>query len=196
MNRPTYIHPRYPIYVISKGRSDCCLTAKFLIKDDVPFKIVIEPQEFKDYVDVYGKERLLILPFSNLGLGPIPARNWVWEHSKEIGVERHWILDDNMLGVSRRYATKRIHCNSNFAFRIIEDFTDRYGNIAISGMNYGMFIPDRKKIPPFCLNVHVYSCILLNNKLSCKWRGRYNEDTDLCLQVLSQKWCTVLFNAF
>ena len=29
-----------------------------------------------------------------------------------------------------------------------------------------------------------------------EWRGKYNEDTDLCLQVLSAGWATVLFNAF
>ena len=29
-----------------------------------------------------------------------------------------------------------------------------------------------------------------------RWRGRYNEDTDLSLRMLKKKWCTVLFNAF
>jgi hypothetical protein len=39
----------YPIFVISKGRSDCCLTARFLVKDKVPFKLVVEPQEAELY---------------------------------------------------------------------------------------------------------------------------------------------------
>jgi hypothetical protein len=42
----------------------------------------------------------------------------------------------------------------------------------------------------------VYSCLLILNALPHKWRGRYNEDTDLCLQVLADGWCTVLTNAF
>ncbi|NJN50269.1 MAG: hypothetical protein HC798_03745 [Polaribacter sp.] len=29
-----------------------------------------------------------------------------------------------------------------------------------------------------------------------RWRGRYNEDTDLCLQVLTKGLCTILFNAY
>ena len=29
-----------------------------------------------------------------------------------------------------------------------------------------------------------------------KWRGRYNEDTIISLDMLSAKWCTVQFNAF
>ena len=41
-----------------------------------------------------------------------------------------------------------------------------------------------------------HNCLLVKNDLPNRWRGRYNEDTDLCLQVLSDGWCTVLFNAF
>jgi hypothetical protein len=59
-----------------------------------------------------------------------------------------------------------------------------------------MFAVNGQKMPPFYLNVHVYSCMLILNALPQRWRGRYNEDTDLCLQVLSAGWCTVLFNAF
>jgi hypothetical protein len=36
------IKPKYPIYVISKGRHDCCLTANFLLKDGTDFHIVID----------------------------------------------------------------------------------------------------------------------------------------------------------
>lgn len=191
-----YTKMKYPIYVISKGRFKNCLTAKFLIKDGVDFKLVVEPQEKHEYAERYGAERVLVLPFSNLGKGSIPARNFVWEHAKKSGAARHWILDDNIITVYRRYKTKRMYCNSKYAFSAIEDFTDRYENIAIAGMNYAMFVPDRQKVKPFVLNVHVYSCLLIRNDLPFRWRGRYNEDTDLCLQVLSAKWCTVLVNAF
>ena len=59
-----------------------------------------------------------------------------------------------------------------------------------------MFLPEGTKAPPFNLNVHVYSCSLILNSIPFTWRSRYNDDTDLCLQVLSGGWCTVLFNAF
>ncbi len=187
---------RYPIYVISKGRSERCLTARFLIKDSVDFRLVVEPQEADLYAAEFGKDRLSVLPFSNLGLGSIPARNWVWEHAKATGAARHWILDDNIAGVWRRWRARKIRCESGLAFRAIEDFTDRYENLAIAGMNYYMFAPNKLASPPFVLNVHVYSCLLIDNALPFRWRGRYNEDTDLCLQVLSAGYCTALFNAF
>ena len=49
---------------------------------------------------------------------------------------------------------------------------------------------------PFVLNCRVYSCSLILNSLPNKWRGKYNEDTDYCLQVLADGWCTVLMNLF
>lgn len=189
--------PQHPIYVISKGRAATCLTAKFLLQDKVSFRLVVEPQEVDDYARHVPRELILTLPFANLGLGSIPARNWVWEHSKERGNERHWILDDNIRNINRWHRGVRIRANANVAFKVCEDFTERYENIAISGMNYSMFgVPSSNGQPPFYLNNHVYSCLLILNSLPHRWRGRYNEDTDLCLQVLADGWCTVLFNIF
>jgi len=186
--------PQYPVYVISKGRYENCLTADLLVKDKIPFHLVVEPQEFNEYAKRYGKEVIYTLPFSNLGLGSIPARNWVWEHAKASGVKRHWILDDNIRKMRRRYKGLRISCNSGIALSVTEELIDRYENVAIAGLNYTFFCIE--KLKPFTLNCHVYSCLLILNELPHRWRGRYNEDTDLCLQVLSDKWCTILMNAF
>jgi len=185
---------KYPIYVISKDRHDCCYTADFLIKDKVPFKLVIEPHQFDLYVKKYDKKYILCLPFKDLGLGSIPARNWVWDHSIKTGAERHWILDDNIRYIMRTYKGKRIRCSSIPAFKSLEDFTDRYENIAISGLNYSMFVIGANK--PFYHNVHVYSFMCIKNNIKQRWRGRYNEDTDLCLQVLAGGLCTILLNVF
>ena len=43
------MNPKYPIYIISKGRADSRLTVKSLETMDVPYRIVIEPQEYDDY---------------------------------------------------------------------------------------------------------------------------------------------------
>jgi len=186
---------RYPIYIPSKGRFDNCLTAKLLKKEGVSFYLVVEEQEHDQYARQFGDESILVLPFSNLG-SVIPARNWIKEHATEDGYKRHWQLDDNIRYIKRRWKSRRIYCDSDIALSAVEDFTDRYENIAIAGLNYEMFLPTVNKTPPFNLNVHVYSCSLILNSLTNKWRGRYNEDTDLCLQVLSEGWCTVLINAF
>ena len=188
--------PRYPVYVISKSRATCCLTARFLVQDKVPFRLVIEPQEQEAYAAHFDPACLAVLPFSNLGQGSTPARNWCWEHAKETGAERHWILDDNIYHVERFLNGARIRCDSGIALSAVETLVDRYENIGIGGLNYTKFAIPNKERPPLYLNVHVYSCLLIRNDLSYRWRCRYNEDTDLCLQVLSGGWCTVLTNAF
>lgn len=38
--------------------------------------------------------------------------------------------------------------------------------------------------------------MLIKNNIPYRWRGRYNEDTDLSLRVLKDGLCTVQFNAF
>lgn len=193
------MNPDYPVYIISKDRWDTRYTSKELENMHVPYRIVIEPQEYDRYAAVIDPHQILVLPFSNLKQGSIPARNWVWEHSISEGWNRHWILDDNIKGFSRVYKSKRYNVADGTIFRVIEDFTDRYENVALSGMHYRTFLLsalDGKKGKPILFNHRVYSCILIKNDIPYRWRGRYNEDTDLSLRVLKDGWCTLLFWAF
>src|SRR5207245_2694711 len=54
----------------------------------------------------------------------------------------------------------------------------------------------REKYPAFEMNTRVYSCNLIRNDIPYRWRGRYNEDTDLSLRILKDGFCTVQFWAF
>ena len=188
---------KYPIYIVSKGRWENPQTANFFKKDGVDFKIVVEPQEYNNYCKAIGKEYVLKLPFSNLGVGSYPARNYAWEDSIKNGHERHWLFDDNIQKIRRIHQGKKIKCNAEKAIKVLEEFTDRYENIAITGFNYSTFVvPGSSDRKPFYLNVHAYSAMLMKNNMPYRWRLKYNEDVDLCLQVLDNKLCTVLFNAF
>lgn len=188
--------PRYPVYIISKGRWESRLTAKSLERLGVPYRIVVEPQERMLYGSVIDPAKILALPFRNLGLGSIPARNWVWEHALSEGHDRHWIMDDNIDGFFRLNRNLKTPVADGTIFRAAEDFVDRFENVAISGFHYFMFASRKTKLPPFTLNTRVYSCILIKNDLPYRWRGRYNEDTDLSLRALKDGWSTVLFAAF
>lgn len=190
------MQPKYPVYVISKGRWESRLTSKALEARSIPYHIVIEPQEYDQYAAVIDPAKILVLPFSNLGQGSIPARNWVWEHSIGLGAERHWILDDNIRDFYRLTGNMKYRTTSGTSFRVIEDWSDRYENVAMAGMHYELFRPRKSAWPVFHLNSRVYSCILLLNGVHHRWRGRYNEDTDLSLRLLKDGWCTALFNAF
>ena len=82
----------YPVYIISKGRYDCALTANNFEKAGIDYLIVVEPQEYELYCKSLGKHRVLKLPFSNLGLGSYPARNFCWEHAKANNHKYHFLF--------------------------------------------------------------------------------------------------------
>lgn len=189
--------PNYPIYIISKGRWKNNLTSKSLEEMGVPYHIVIEPQEYDNYSKIINPDKIYILPFSNLGQGSIPARNWVWEHSIKIGAQRHWILDDNIRGFERLNRNARHKVLTGSIFRASEDFVDRYKNVALAGFEYRQFAGGaRRKKAPFRLNTRIYSTILIKNDLPIRWRGVYNEDTDLSIRLLRMGYCTILFQCF
>jgi len=190
------MNPEYPVYIISKGRWEQRYTSKTLDHCNIPYRIVIEPQEYEQYARVIKAEKILILPFSNSGQGSIPARNWVWEHSISEGHERHWILDDNIRDFYWLNKNIKARITSGTIFKAAEDFVNRYKNIAMAGFQYEMFAPRIYKHPPFILNTRIYSCIMLKNDIPYRWRGQYNEDTDLSLRILKGGWCTILFVAF
>ncbi len=187
--------PRYPIYIPSKGRWERCVTAKALTFWQVPFHLVVEDHQADAYASVFGTDRLLVLPFRDQG-SVIPARNWIKQHATEAGHDRHWQLDDNQYGTYRRYKGERIRIDPAIAMSAMEDFVDRYTNVAIAGPDYTMFNPPTAPTPPFVLNCRVYSFSLVDNRQPFQWRGTYNEDTDYCLQALSAGLCTILFKAF
>ena len=192
------MNPKYPVYIISKGRWESRLTSKACEQANIPYRIVIEPQEYHQYSSVIDRGKIIVLPFSNLGQGSIPARNFVWQHSIDEGHKRHWILDDNIKCFMRFNRNLKVPVADGTIFAIAERFADRYSNVAKFGFNYKMFAPRKEGgLPPLYLNTRIYSCICLSNDMTeHRWRGRYNEDTDLSLRLLKDGLCTILFNAF
>ena len=204
-------NPQFPLYIPSKGRADSRLTAKALDSMNVPYRLVIEEQEYKDYLEYVPKESLLVLDkkfqdeydtCDDLGAtrskGPGAARNFIWEHSISEGHAWHWVMDDNIKSFRRWRDNKRIKCYDGTPFKAMEDFVLRYKNVAMAGPNYMFFVVDKwaKDYGPFTVNTRIYSCNLIRNDVPFRWRGRYNEDTDLSLQMLKAKYCTIQFNAF
>jgi hypothetical protein len=195
-------NPKYPVYIVSKGRADTMITSRSLTRMKIPHYIIIEPQDEQPYNEAlvnFGLSdyvTLLVAPFSNHGDGPGRARNWAWDHSISLGAEAHWVLDDNISDFYRLYRNERIRVESGVFFKVMEDFFDRYENVYIAGPQYRFFIAPNQKYPPYVANTRIYSTLLIRNDCKHRWRGRYNEDTDICLRVLKDGDCTVQFNAF
>ena len=190
------MNPQYPIYIISKNRWKTPLTAISLDEMRVPYRIAVEESEYDNYSSVIDRSKILVLPFSDLKKGSIPARNWVWDHSISIGAKKHWIIDDNIYDFYRLNRNAKNIVQTGAIFQAAEDFVDRYENVMISGFNYCKFCIASEKYPPYLFNTRIYSTILIDNRLDLRWRGTYNEDTDLSIRCLKLGYCTLQFNAF
>lgn len=203
------MNPEYPVYIISKGRWNTRLTSKALERMNVPYNIVVEEQEYNNYTSVIAPAKILILPTEygqkydpcdalgdSKSKGSGPARNYCWNHSISLGAKRHWLMDDNIEDFHRLNRNMKPVVESGTIFKVAEDFVDRYINIALAGLNYYSFCKAKDNLPPYVLNTRIYSCMLIQNDIPYRWRGRYNEDTDLSLRVLKDGYCTIQFNAF
>ena len=165
-----------------------------LRKYDVPFRLVVEPQEVQEYAAIYGSENVLTLPFRDTG-SVVASRNWIKEHATKAGHKRHWQLDDDIQGFLAWTDDGRKPCSPSYSLATCEDFVDRYSNVAIAGLRsqiFGSVIHN-----PFTINCQAFTCVLVLNDLPYHWRGQHGtEDTDFSLQVLTGGWCTIIFHVF
>lgn len=187
---------RYPICLMSKGRADCQTTGKLLDEMGADYKFFVESEEYDEYCKHLGEDKVISMPFNNLGQGSIPARNYIWQWAIDNNHERHWVMDDNITEFSRNQSNRKLRSRSSASLLAMEDFVDRYNNIAFAGPHCRGFVPDRDpNMTPVLWNSRIYSCTLIKTDLPYRWRGRYNEDTDLCLRALKDGWCTALFRS-
>jgi hypothetical protein len=187
------------------------MTSKHLTRMGVRHSVVVEPSELDAYRVAAQGLLVDLIPLDmsykskydlcdSLGLskstGSGPARNFIWDHSIAGGFSHHWIMDDNINGFFRFNRNLKTPCRSPCLFDAMEDFTLRYQTLAMTGPNYFMFVERKKISPPFVMNTRLYSCNLIRNDVALRWRGRYNEDVILSLDMLKKGWCTIQFNAF
>lgn len=204
------MNPKFPLYIVSKGRWESRMTSKALHAMGVPHHIVVEESEREKYAAVVPDSATLLTldpqyqedydPCDDLGSsrskGSGAARNFAWEHSIANGHDWHWVMDDNIRAFARLNNNIKINVMSGVFFAVMEDFCLRYKNVAMAGPNYDFFVPRKSKKRPFTPNTRIYSCNLIRNDMPYRWAGRYNEDTHLSLRMLKAGWCTILFNAF
>src|SRR5262245_6363790 len=129
------MNPRFPIYIPSKGRAEPRTTMRYLDTMRVPYRVIIEPQEYAAYAAGIDSTKLLVLdpayaaayeplvalaPDQSMGSGP--ARNFAWDHAQQAGAEFHWLIDDNINGFYRCNRNLKARVLEGTIFRCMEDF--------------------------------------------------------------------------
>ena len=188
------MNPKFPIFIPTKGRSEQRLTIKMFDRLDVPYTIFVEAQERDAYAAHVDPSRIHVLPHQNKGL--TVTRNYIWDYAASLGVEYFWTFDDNIEGLYRYNTNLKIPCGDGTIMAVVEDFSQRYENLPICGMNYFMFVSRKTPMPPYTMNTRIYSNMLIRTASPFRNVTFYNDDTDLCLRVLKAGHCTCLFNAF
>jgi hypothetical protein len=200
-----------PIFIPSKGRHESGLTWKALDAMGINrYRVIVEPQEYELYRRVLPEEKLLVLdmkyreryetcdniPFEeNPRVGSGASRNFGWDTAKREGAPWHGIVDDN---ISRFlvYNDNRKRVAGFDTFACVERFVDNYRNVTMAGMQYSMFVPRNDKRNPLIINTRIFSCNLIRTDSPFRWRGRYNEDVILSMDMLEAGYCTILFQTY
>lgn len=185
------LHSKYPIYILSKGRPNGTTAKQFDKNGITDYYIVIEPQDYKAYKDVF-QGQLIILEKDNQG--PTYVRNFILDHSKANGYDYCWQFDDNINEFCRKNNGKRPKCHPMEAIQEVEKVAQMYSNIGVIGFNYKTFV--FMKMPRFNYNVRIYSGFLVMNNSGIRFQGEFNLDNDICIQYLLAKYCTVQINYY
>lgn len=181
---------KFHIYVPSRGRASNCLTAKLLQESGLRFTVVVEPQEYEEYVEHFTSKNVHRLKRNDRGL-PY-ARNSILKLSRSRGEKAHWQMDDDIRKFMIRVNDKNLKVDAATSVENIERLFLSYRNLAVIAHRYASFAFSQKQ--ELSYNQNPCSSILLRNDLDAKWRKGTVDDADFALQVLSSGWSTIIAN--
>lgn len=180
----------YPIYIPSKGRATSITTAGLLQNANVPFKILVEPQDYDSYRQRFKEDELLAMDKNNGGIDY--ARNFVKAHSTALGAKYHWQFDDDIQSFKFRIDGKNRNTSPAHVINLVETVTNLYTNIGAAAPMYDTYAFAASS--PIRLNKMVASAMLFNNEGNQTFRPMIIDDIDMTMQYLDAGLCTLLFS--
>ena len=184
-------NPSYTFYIPSKGRATTIKTSGVLQTFGIPFKLVVEPQDYESYVAQFGTDSVLCLDKNDQGIYYV--RQWIKTYSWFMREKYHWQLDDDLKNI-RSHFDKRVVLQEGKCFTLLEKLTEEFPNIGQAGFTHFAFAFAKKN--PYELNKQVCSCMLIKNETPAKFRPEIIEDTDFSLQMLYSNFVTLTLTRF
>jgi len=181
---------RYTVYIPSKGRASSHSTYDLCRAENIPCKIVVEPQDYEQYVETVPHTHILTLDKNDQGIQY--ARSWIKRYSNNEGESYHWQMDDDMKYFTMRMDDKNKKVNLVNSMSIIESVFSLFENVAVGGMTSNAFA--FSKPHPVKLNQLGYGCSIINNDFEQEWRDKTVEDWDYTLNALEAGMCTIAFS--
>lgn len=212
----------WPIFIPSRGRATRGGTFELLRKRGIPnpMKIIVEEDEYDRYSERFKPGIVVVMPdrlkneydpCDGLGrqfsLGSGPARNYAWELAEKMGAKWHWTIDDNVCAIAEfgdhiRNRAQPGSSDSLFSgydyhpgpewMPNMERYITGWRNVAMGGPHSVGFVVRVHKYSMAVPNSRIYSFNLIRTAAPFRWRGRYNEDTILSLDMITKGWRTIL----
>lgn len=181
---------KYTVYIPSKGRPDQNTTYDICKEENIPCKVVVEPQDFEQYAQNIETDDILVLDKNDQGVQY--ARTWIKRYSIQANEEYHWQFDDDMRSFTMRVDNKNKKVSVRHAISIIEQVATLFENFAVGGMTSSAFA--FSKPAPVKTNQLGYGCTFINNGFDQEWRDKTVEDWDYTLRALEAGMCTLSFS--
>jgi hypothetical protein len=184
---------KYPVYIPSKGRAHLHITTNTLQMAGIPYKLVVEPQDYDEYCKVHGAENLVRLDKNDMGMWYV--RNYMKKYSKALGEEKHWQLDDDIeYFMFRKQSVGKNHrADTLTCLTIVEHCMDMFSNVAISGIGTNAFAFSKEHAVN--INRLAYQCVLVDNSNDIEVRQvGAASDWDYTLLSLEAGYCTLAFH--
>ncbi len=178
----------YPVYIPSKGRAETATTPKLLEQVNIPYTLVVEQQEARDYIKHFPNARVTVLNESHRGIAY--ARNAILEYARSDHPGWYWMIDDDIKQFYRLQDTIFL----NDTARVLEDvekLVNQHQRLAQATI--GRKNRTKQKLP-LCWNVSCCGCVCNHADRVGTYREHVQEDTDMSLQVVSAGYMTVQFN--
>lgn len=186
---------QYTIYIPSKDRATSATTNLLLDKLGVTnYMFVVEPQDEDIYRQTYPTKKFLVLDKNNQGIYYV--RNFIKNHSKSLGEEYHWQVDDDITRFFFRLTTavKKTPVKTAIPFWVAEQFVNKYDNIGICGFKNDVF--EFNKTQPLAMNIQIVSVMLIKTNTDCWFHNDVIEDTDFNLQLLYNQYTSMELRCF
>lgn len=187
----------WPIYIPSKGRALTMSTPELLKESGVPFKIVVEPQDYDAYKNANPETSFMVLAKDNQGIGFVRQSILDWaRNSKD---DWFWMMDDDITGFFKAVNGRNVKTSIDSILSICELNLERTWFVGQAALEYQQYSWSAKK--DYTWNSYCDVCVAINTTITkgIDYRSHMDlkEDRDFTLQILANAGLkTVRFSKF